>query len=105
MPRPRTYATAAERQRAYRARLEARQPPAPPGPARPSRPASRPARIAALEASVRALQAEYEGWLDALPETLAHGGQVDLLQATIEQLEAAADLLAEVQPPRGFGRD
>lgn len=102
MPRPRTYATAAERQRAYRARLATQQPPAPP---RLSRPPSRPARIAALEASVRALQAEYEAWLDALPETLAQGDQAGMLQATIEQLEAAADLLAEVEPPRGFGRD
>jgi len=54
---------------------------------------------------VRALQAEYEAWLDALPETLAQGDQAGMLQATIEQLEAAADLLAEVEPPRGFGRD
>lgn len=48
------------------------------------------------------LQAEYEAWLDALPETLAE-------TATAEALRAICELdlgeLQAVEPPRGFGRD
>jgi hypothetical protein len=49
-----------------------------------------------------ALQAEYEVWLDALPDALHES-------ATAEALRTICDLdLAELQtinPPRGFGRD
>ena len=48
------------------------------------------------------LQAEYQAWLDSLPENLESS-------AVAEQLEAICDLdldsLQEVEPPRGFGRD
>jgi len=48
------------------------------------------------------LQAEYQAWLDALPETLQD-------TATAEALRAVCDLdleeLRTVEPPRGFGRD
>jgi len=40
-----------------------------------------------------------------MPESLAAGDQAERLQETIEQLETAADLLDEIQPPRGYGRD
>jgi hypothetical protein len=48
------------------------------------------------------LQAEYQAWLDALPETLQD-------TATAEALRAVCDLdleeLQTIEPPRGFGRD
>jgi hypothetical protein len=48
------------------------------------------------------LQAEYQAWLDALPETLQD-------TATAEALRAICDLdldeLQAVMPPKGFGRD
>ena len=48
------------------------------------------------------LQAEYQAWLDALPEALQG-------TATAEALRAICDLdlqeLQTVEPPRGFGRD
>ena len=48
------------------------------------------------------LQAEYQAWLDSLPENLQSS-------AVAEQLEAICELdvdsLQEVEPPRGFGRD
>jgi hypothetical protein len=103
MARIRTYATAADRQRAYRDRLAGRAAAAY-VPAKPRRPASRPARLTTLVDAVRALQMEYEVWLDSLPESLANGGQAENLRETIEQLEAAADTLVEIQPPRRFGR-
>lgn len=59
----------------------------------------------ALESSLRSLLEEYQGWLDTLPESLEDSGQAERLNETIEQLEAAVDILSEVQPPRGYGRD
>jgi len=48
------------------------------------------------------LQGDYQGWLDALPESMADG-------ATADALRAICDLdLSELQsivPPKGFGRD
>lgn len=60
---------------------------------------SRPARIADLEAAARELVEEYQGWLDALPENLAEGDTGDQLSTTIEQLEAIADALSDIDPP------
>jgi len=49
-----------------------------------------------------ALQAEYTAWADALPEALRD-------TATAEALQAIADLdlsdLADIELPRGYGRD
>jgi len=53
-------------------------------------------------ADLLALQTEYIAWLDVLPDSL-HGS------ATAEALQAIADLdldaLADIEPPRGYGRD
>ncbi|NMA28854.1 MAG: hypothetical protein GX934_13950 [Burkholderiales bacterium] len=106
MSRARQHASAAERQRAYRQRLASRSP----GPTRslplPSRRAlSRPARLAGLQAAVQQLHDEYENWLNSLPESLQDGQQASLLVETVEQLESVLELLSEIHPPRGFGRD
>lgn len=66
---------------------------------------SRPVRLVALEQSLRVLMDEYQGWLDSLPESLEGSSQAERLRDTLEQLEAAADLLSGIEPPRGFGRD
>ena len=103
MPRPLTGETAmtgAERQARYRA---ARADGAPVVHVR--RPADRRSRIQRCNDTIAAaveLQAEYAGWLEALPDN-----QRD--SATAEALQAIAELdLSELQalePPRGFGRD
>ena len=53
-------------------------------------------------AELIALQAEYEAWLEALPDTLQDTATAEALR-TICELDLA-DLQA-IDPPRGFGRD
>jgi hypothetical protein len=49
-----------------------------------------------------ALQAAYTAWHQALPETFANTATAEALQAIVElDLEP----LADVAPPRGYGRD
>jgi hypothetical protein len=106
MARKRLFENHAERQRAYRDRLAERlngQNPAPTPKVRRS--PSRPARVAALIAEVERLKQEYERWLESLPEPLQEGDQADRLRDTVEQLEAIGELLSDLDPPRGFGRD
>jgi hypothetical protein len=108
MSRPRLYANPAERQRAFRQRLaaiRAGQLVAQPQPVKRKRPPSRPARLAQSIQDVEGLASEYEDWLTALPEPLHESALADKLRETIEQLLAAADLLREVELPKGFGRD
>lgn len=110
MGRPRLYATAAERQHAYRLRAaEARPGPGPsdqPAPKAPQkRPPSRPARLAGIILSLRTLLTEYEHWQDRLPEFQDGSEQQHRLAETIDSMEQALDLLSEIQPPRGYGKD
>jgi hypothetical protein len=84
---------------------------APPAPPRTRRPAdqriksvgrSRPQRWRDAVVELLALQAEYAQWLAALPDSLSDS-------PTAEALEAIVDLdlteLADIDPPRGYGRD
>lgn len=104
--RTRIYATSADRQRAYRARhAQGPTPAVSPPPRKPARPPSRPARLAAARDALTSLQEEYESWLEGLPESLTGGSQAERLQEAIEQLQAVADLLDEIQLPRGYGHD
>lgn len=105
MGRARVYASDADRQRAYRARLGAGRPQAAPAAATPRRPPSRPSRLTRLAADIQALALEYERWLAALPDSLSETEQAARLTETVEQLTAAAELLVDVEPPKGFGRD
>ena len=105
MARKRIYSTPADRQRAYRMRVATGQGAPVRPPSRPGRPPSRPARLAALQNSLQVLTDEYQNWLDSLPDSLQDSGQGDRLRETIEHLQEAADLLDEIQLPRGFGRD
>ena len=85
-------------------------PPAPEQP-RPRRPAdprvksggrSRPQRWRDAVAELLALQAEYAKWLAALPDSLSNSQTAKALEAIV-----ALDLteLADIEPPRGYGRD
>jgi hypothetical protein len=53
-------------------------------------------------AELLALQAEYEAWLGALPETLQDTATAEALR-TITELDLSE--LQAIDPPRGFGRD
>ncbi len=92
--------TDAERQARYRAARTNGQPMI-----RFRRPADhrgRAKRWHAAVAELAGLQAEYQAWLDALPETLQETQTAEALRAIcdldLEELQAA-------EPPRGFGRD
>jgi hypothetical protein len=97
------YASAAERQKAYRERnaLTASEPKTP----GKIRKASRPARLRSIESEIQVLLREYEEWAGRLPDSLESTAQADCLAETIERLEIAAQVLEEIQPPLGFGRD
>jgi hypothetical protein len=63
---------------------------------------SRPQRWRDAVVELLALQAEYAKWLEALPDSLSDS-------PTAEALGAIVDLdlteLADIEPPRGYGRD
>ena len=95
-----TTMTPAERQARYRASHAERTPKV-----RYRRPAdhrSRPQRWRNAVAELIELQSEYQAWLDALPENLSNSATADTLQMICE-LDLSE--LANVEPPRGFGRD
>lgn len=83
---------------------------------RPARPTSRPKRweeaasnaISALE-ELLSIQEEYQDWLDGLPENLQDSPTAELLDEVtshdISDLIDQVQELADVQLPRGFGRD
>ena len=62
---------------------------------------SRPQRWRDAVAELIELQADYQQWLDGLPESLADTPTADALRAVCD-----LDLSGlEIDPPRGFGRD
>nr|WP_294566089.1 hypothetical protein [uncultured Rhodopila sp.] len=63
---------------------------------------SRPQRWRDAVAELLALQAEYAKWLAALPDSLSDSQTAKALEAIV-----ALDLteLADIEPPRGYGRD
>lgn len=106
MGRRRLYASDAERQQAYRRRSSAGLATAAASPKTPRRrQPSRPARLACLHRAIEDLKGEYEAWLESVPEPLQDGTLADRLTETIEQLDSVVELLADVQLPKGYGRD
>jgi hypothetical protein len=102
--------TNAERQARYRAR-HSTVPSATPIAIHPNRPAdpriksvdrSRPQRWRATVAELLVLQAEYADWLAALPEPLHDSPTADALEIIVD-LDLAS--LADIDLPRGYGRD
>jgi hypothetical protein len=92
----------AERQARYRARHQTEATTAVTRPRRPTDRRSRPQRWRDAVGTLLALQAEYADWLAALPDGLQDSATADALEAIVD-----LDLtpLAEVEPPRGYGRD
>jgi hypothetical protein len=92
----------AERQARYRARQQAQHA----GPAtryrRPADRRTRPQRWHDAVAELLALQADYTAWADALPESLRDTATAEALQAIVD---LDLDTLADIKPPRGYGRD
>ena len=69
---------------------------------RPAERRSRARRWHDAVAELVALQAEYEAWLEALPDTLLDTATAEALR-TISELDLAE--LQAIDPPQGFGRD
>ncbi len=68
---------------------------------RPADRRSRPQHWRDAVAELLELQADYQQWLDGLPESLADTPTADALRAVCD-----LDLSSlELDPPRGFGRD
>jgi hypothetical protein len=92
----------AERQARYRARQVTPPSPVPIRPRRSADRRSRPQRWHDAVSELLALQSACADWLAALPDSLRDG-------ATAEVLEPIVDLdlteLADIQFPRGYGRD
>ena len=92
----------AERQRRHRERFKARKQPLRVLYRRAKDKRSKARRWGDAVQELVDLQADYQAWLDSLPENLRSS-------AVAEQLEAVCDLdldsLQDVEPPRGFGRD
>jgi hypothetical protein len=92
----------AERQARYRARRQALSPRTVARTRRTADRRSRPQRWREAVTELLALQADYADWLAALPDGLRDS-------TTAQALEAIADLdlaaLADIEPPRGYGRD
>ena len=93
--------TPAERQARYRAARAGEAAPAKVRYRKPADRRSRPRRWRDAVAELVELQADYQAWLDGLPESLADSTTVDALR-TMCELDLS-DL--EIEPPREFGRD
>ena len=63
---------------------------------------TRPQRWRDAVAELIALQAEYAAWADVLPEGLRDTATAEALQAIVD---LDLDTLADIEPPRGYGRD
>ena len=92
----------AERQARYRARHMASPSPVASRPRRPADRRSRPQRWRDAVGELLSLQAAYADWLAALPDSLQGSSTAEALEAIVE-----LDLtdLADIKPPRGYGRD
>jgi hypothetical protein len=92
----------AERQARYRARREAEQPLPKIRYHRPADRRTRAQRWHDIVAGLVALQAEYGGWHDALPDSLRDSATAEALLAIVD---LDLDALIAIVPPRGYGRD
>ena len=92
----------AERQARYRARHMASPSPVASRQRRPADRRSRPQRWRDAVGELLSLQAAYADWLAALPDSLQGSSTAEALEAIVE-----LDLtdLADIKPPRGYGRD
>lgn len=92
----------AERQARYRARRLAQTTSVATRWRRPIDRRGRPRRWRDAVSELLALQAEYADWLTALPDSLRDSPTAEVLAAIVD-LDLTA--LADIEPPRGYGRD
>ncbi len=92
----------AERQARYRARHLMQPAPVATQMRRPIDRRSRPQRWRDAVTELLALQAEYADWLTALPDSLRDSSTANALEAVVD-VDLSA--LADIEPPRGYGRD
>jgi hypothetical protein len=92
----------AERQARYRARQQVAAATVVTRPRRPIDRCSRPWRWRDAVGTLLTLQAGYADWLAALPDSLQGGATADALEAIVDLLLMP---LADIEPPRGYGRD
>ena len=105
MAQQRVYSSSAERQKAFRERQKTQSPAVTIKPSKKPRLLSRPKRLEALQGEAEALLDDYTAWKESLPENLQEGASAEKLDTTIEALEQIVELLSDLDPPRGFGRD
>ena len=92
----------AERQARYRERHLNAQPSVVIRVRKPAGRRSRPRRWCDAVTELLELQADYAAWLEALPEALRGTPTAETLQAIVD---LDLDVLAAIEPPRGYGRD
>jgi len=92
----------AERQARYRARHVTQPTPVTARTRRLIDRRNRPQRWRDAVTTLLVLQAEYADWLTALPDSLRDSPTANALDAIVD-LDLIA--LAEIEPPRGYGRD
>ena len=92
----------AERQARHRTRLQTSQPPVVIKHRKPVDRRSRPRRWNDALAEMLAIQADCVAWFDALPDSLRDNATAIALQSIVD---LDLDALAEIEPPRGYGRD
>ena len=92
----------AERQRRHRERLKAGQPLSRVRYRAPKDRWSKAQRWSDAVQELVDLQAEYQAWLDSLPENLESSAVAERLE---EICNLDVDSLQDLDPPRGFGRD
>jgi len=92
----------AERQARYRSRHPAPDPSVVIRTQRPVDRRSRPRRWHDAVAELVELQVTYAAWLEAVPDTLQGTATAEALQAIVD---LDLDMLAAIEPPRGYGRD
>lgn len=110
MGRKAIHSSAAERTRAYRARLAERQAdpqpcPTPPAPRRKIKPPSRPKRFELALDELNAIMESLQAWRDSLPENLQSSALADKLEAAIDGFTDGISTLEAIDMPLGFGRD
>ncbi len=69
---------------------------------RPADRRTRPQRWHEAVADLLALQADYAAWADALPDGLRDTATAEALQAIVD---LDLEMLADIEPPRGYGHD
>ena len=108
MGRNRKYNNAADRLKAFRLRVKLGTAPGlaqPSSGKRTAKTISRPARLLALQNGAQALLDEYQAWRDNLPESLQESGLASKLDEAIDKFTDVTDTLADIDLPKGFGRD